>query len=998
MKARELEHLFVRFQRHGDSAALAMVFDRAAPEVLRVAVHLARDVAQAEDLLQSTFLEAIETADRFDSSRMLIPWLLGILANLVRREQATRQRIVDPNRLQRQSPIGPSEVAEGHELSGKLGLAIDRLREPYRGVLVLHWMNGLSATEIAFALERSPGTVRSQIARGMELLRKALPTGLASAVILAPTKGLAAIRTVVLAKASVHSTALMAAGIGIGGLLLMKKITLLFLGAILLVGLFFYDDLFIVTAQIENAAQDPIAEATLGQQDRVPPGSKDGGQFPETAGLRRKQSDAESMGYGSVAVTLRWKRNGTPVVQRGVQIVPTDGPNPNLHAASGTTDKNGIFRTPRLRIGQAVVQVSNDRSENIAVVAGAEHEIEILLEHRARVEGLVLDQAGEAVAGAQIWIYADPRSDDGYLAAQSGPDGSYSVDVGADLNIGARKPEHAPSVLAHLQPRQDTTVHHDIRLRGPCGSVRGRVRNADGEPIAEARVLVGSEHGQFIGLLDGTIGYVAPARIAVTDAGGRFHVEGVPTHRHSISARAIGFGTTKVRVHIEAGKTTEVEIRLNKSPVIRGQVTDQYELAIVGAVVETVDLGSFHSSRSKTDGTGFFRIEGLATGKIKLRAYKSEIGSDRAEFVATSDTVIDWNPVLKPGLMIKGRLLDDQGSPLAHWRVKAQDSDFGNPRAWSTQTDDDGHFRFLNRKMVRHSLSAFAPGLAFFSLRKHNVLPGRAEIELRVATTDMPSSLVRGAVHDQTGQPALQAQLFPRFEGAPYVKSRTINRHTGQFKFGPWPAGRYRLMIKLRGYPILHVDEFLLMPGQTRDLGTIRMLPPGNLIATHEDGQASALIDAHYSIVGFSAPGTGIQGALNKTGLKAGPLGQGRYILQIRHRVNGRDQHIARFFEIQSGKTTQLTFRPRPSHERRLQLVHEDGIPVGFTWIRVHDLEGTPVDAYYAFRGNPMAECTLNLPSGQYKIEALEHRNGFCAEQIIEISAASTAPIVIKLR
>ncbi|HVG94849.1 MAG TPA: sigma factor, partial [Planctomycetota bacterium] len=79
MFRRSLEHLFVRFRRTADIAALSEVFDRTAAELLKVALHMAADPADAEDLVQKTFLSAIESADSFDAGKRLVPWLLGIL-------------------------------------------------------------------------------------------------------------------------------------------------------------------------------------------------------------------------------------------------------------------------------------------------------------------------------------------------------------------------------------------------------------------------------------------------------------------------------------------------------------------------------------------------------------------------------------------------------------------------------------------------------------------------------------------------------------------------------------------------------------------------------------------------------------------------------------------------------------------------------------------------------------------------------------------------------
>ncbi len=83
---------FLRFCRSGDAAALGAVFDATARELLRVACHLAGNRSDAEDLVQRTFLAAIESRAAYDPKRRALPWLLGILANHARRRRRERAR------------------------------------------------------------------------------------------------------------------------------------------------------------------------------------------------------------------------------------------------------------------------------------------------------------------------------------------------------------------------------------------------------------------------------------------------------------------------------------------------------------------------------------------------------------------------------------------------------------------------------------------------------------------------------------------------------------------------------------------------------------------------------------------------------------------------------------------------------------------------------------------------------------------------------------------
>ena len=63
MAARREDQLFELYQKSGDPDALGEVFDLIAPKLLHTALHLARDPAGAEDLLQATFLTAIRKAE-----------------------------------------------------------------------------------------------------------------------------------------------------------------------------------------------------------------------------------------------------------------------------------------------------------------------------------------------------------------------------------------------------------------------------------------------------------------------------------------------------------------------------------------------------------------------------------------------------------------------------------------------------------------------------------------------------------------------------------------------------------------------------------------------------------------------------------------------------------------------------------------------------------------------------------------------------------------------
>lgn len=196
-----LEALFERFRAHGDVAALAQVFDRTAPSLVALAHHLVRDRAEADDLVQSTFVAAIEGAATFEAGRPLEPWLAGILARQAARVWRARSRADRTGREEFATLTEPAGALEERELVDALQLALARLEPRDRDVL-RRYLGGERPHEIAARERRSAGAVRMQVMRGLERLRRWLPRGLHAWFPLAPRAGrLDVVRSEVLRRA-----------------------------------------------------------------------------------------------------------------------------------------------------------------------------------------------------------------------------------------------------------------------------------------------------------------------------------------------------------------------------------------------------------------------------------------------------------------------------------------------------------------------------------------------------------------------------------------------------------------------------------------------------------------------------------------------------------------------------------------------------------------------------------------------------------------------------
>ena len=196
------EQDFTRWRRHGDAAALGRVFDALAPQLLLVAAHLAGG-SVAEDLVQATFVDAIEQRARWDGERPLAPWLCGLLVNHVRRELRRRQQAPDPARWLGGEVSTPHGAAEAGELAEFVRAAVARLPRQYHQVVTLRFVHGFGLAQIAQTLRLPLGTVKTRLYRGLAMLKRGLPAGLATAfaALVMPERGLAAVREVVLGHA-----------------------------------------------------------------------------------------------------------------------------------------------------------------------------------------------------------------------------------------------------------------------------------------------------------------------------------------------------------------------------------------------------------------------------------------------------------------------------------------------------------------------------------------------------------------------------------------------------------------------------------------------------------------------------------------------------------------------------------------------------------------------------------------------------------------------------
>ena len=507
-----LTELFVRYRDHGDVDALAEVFDRTAPGLYRIALHLIGDPVEAEDVVQQTFLVAMEKARRFRSDAPLRPWLVGILSR--RAKMAMRQRRRHPSSNGEEIGRVDGAVLDA-ETRGFVDEALATLAAPYREVVAAWLEGGKPPREIARDLGRAPSLVRLQLHRGLKLLRGRLPRGLAWAgafALAAAPRGLAAIKADVLAEAAVAKAA---AGsvLTIGGIVMTKKIALAATAVFLLVAALSWTfrptevtpsdppTAVVAATRPERSVGEPVVETVRGEpaEDESPV---------------RREPLAEVAPAGSDAVQGRVVAEGDAGPIAGATVsIRSSFSWPPRYAWTTQTDDEGRFLLDEMALysssdmvvearGFAPRQVHYESMLADAEVRDGVFDLgDIELDTGEGIAGTVVETDGSPAAGASLFVA------DGF--ARSGVfHGAAARAAGRADQAGRFRVEHAASgpqgadvmllaatasglAITEVDLIRGVGVVEDVELVVmPSAGVTVSIVDEQGEPVADAEVVV----------------------------------------------------------------------------------------------------------------------------------------------------------------------------------------------------------------------------------------------------------------------------------------------------------------------------------------------------------------------------------------------------------------------------------------------------------------------------------------------------------------------------
>lgn len=164
----------VKRTRDGDSDAFGVLVARYYDPCWRFAYHMLGEKADAEDVLQETFLRAYLALARYDERDQFRGWLFRILTNQCRNALTSRgrrgRRFIQDDVAIEGAPAPPDAAPTGiHDVA--LTKALAQLDPAQREALLLKYAEGLEYTEMSKMTGVGESALKMRVKRGSERLR-----------------------------------------------------------------------------------------------------------------------------------------------------------------------------------------------------------------------------------------------------------------------------------------------------------------------------------------------------------------------------------------------------------------------------------------------------------------------------------------------------------------------------------------------------------------------------------------------------------------------------------------------------------------------------------------------------------------------------------------------------------------------------------------------------------------------------------------------------------
>jgi len=698
----ELDELLDRYIRDGNVAAMDEIVARTRDRLLATARRIG-DPQDAEDTVQATYYALLRRgAEPLDAP--LIAWLLTVAVRIAYRRKAARRRevaLAEQLSVASDDP-GPSQSAAHAERNRNLREHVARLPGKYRDVLVLRYLEGLSGKECARLLECSETALRTRLKRARRLLRSRLHPRVSHGLLALPW-WLADARAAPLGVAMKTKIAAVA--------LLIAVAPLIYVGRD-----------FGRADRVERSDREASVPAKSAQK-KSPDDAADEETLPPPVDLTAVDRDRDV--HGTVV-----DADGKPVAGavlelvefpwRRVTVLNMDGRDEEERGPKTRSAADGTYCIPWQRARVGWLRVSADGfAERLVPLVQAGERMRVVMDEGATLVVIASDAGGDPVEGASVRFFRAGGHDRAFGRQHRGTtdaDGRCVLRGVYGPSSGYVALEHrvhgAPGWTEAVIPEPGGRV--EVECVFPETRVlRGRVTDADtGNPVARARV---------------GMGWVQ--RLAVTTGeDGRYELpgwSGSGFEELHVSHPAYG------RQGAVVGSAETVDFELSAGDRVVGRLVDEAGVAVVGARLAA--LGSLERRREQVLSRGYavsradgsFAIPGLRRDMgHALIVLARGLGRVLYDFDPAGGTVDLGTVVLRPGLSVEGRVVDEAGDALARVPVVLSGANADRRRYEPTRadpndfygeheervTDDLGRFRFRDLASGTYTVKATREG------------------------------------------------------------------------------------------------------------------------------------------------------------------------------------------------------------------------------------------------------------------------------------------------
>ena len=554
----------------------------------------------------------------------------------------------------------------------------------------------------------------------------------------------------------------------------------------------------------------------------------------------------ELPGTGTLKVRVR-DADGEPVTAAEVRPF-TSGPFQYVYSQVHPLESDtGIVEIP-MPEGKYQVRVRTPEGDvqevgPVDLKIGETTSVDVTVPASGRVRGVVVDEEGEHVGGAEIFVRMGgfPPTPSREQYARSDAEGRFEI-AGLPVERIKLKVQHSEYADTEFEATPEKGASKEITVRITRGaSIAGHVHDAGGGALA----------GQQLTLYQN---FMEP-RITFTDKDGAYAFPGVPAGSWNIKVGTFeqnASGQTKSGIQVGTEGTVTVDF---ESLAASGSVSGIVRLAgkpFAGASVRVIDdRGVGQAITTTTDETGRYEVEGVQPGTFQVHVQGEDGGASTVKFGSFGSGETSATRDIDLGsAIIKGSVTNEDGKPLSPAWVTIEDAeeDEGNWARIKAQatTSSDGSFIAKGLPAGRYKIRVQQGNYAQQILEPAPLGDGATldlgRIKLRLGTS------LTGRVVDDTGAPVEDVTISLKdTKGRPVMLwSMSTTGSDGRYTLQGVEPGSYLVRFEAKGYAPDERPVDLPEAGTTADG---RLTRGGTLRVVVRDDSGRALPEARVALL-----------------------------------------------------------------------------------------------------------------------------------------------------